>query len=173
MYAAHASFILHKPHIALEDTFNFEQIRLYMPFTKAILTSDYDHPLKSNKVIRFSGYHELAYLHPRRFSDKSVLKDLRVEENERFIIVRFVSWNASHDIGHKGISLKNKIRAVKEFSKYSRVFISSEAELPPELAKYEIKISPHKMHDALAFATLLWVKALQCLQNVRFWVRHR
>lgn len=159
-YAAHASFLLGKPHISLEDTFNFEQIKLYKPFTKAILTSDYDHPLKSDKVIRYSGYHELAYLHPRRFTpDKSVLNDLGVDENEKFAIIRFVSWNASHDIGHKGISLENKIRAVKEFSKYSRVFISSEAELPPELLKYKIKIAPHKMHDALAYATMLWAES--------------
>jgi hypothetical protein len=29
IYAAHASFLLGKPHISLEDTFNYEQIRLY------------------------------------------------------------------------------------------------------------------------------------------------
>lgn len=160
IYAAQASFLLGKPHISLEDTFNFEQIRLYKPFTQAILTSDYEHPLKSDKVIRYSGYHELAYLHPRRFTpDKSVLIDLGVADNEKYTIIRFVSWNASHDIGHKGISLKNKIRAVKEFSRYSKVFISSESELPSELSEYKINIPPHKMHDALAYATLLWAES--------------
>lgn len=160
VYAAQASFLLGKPHISLEDTFNFEQIRLYKPFTVAILTSEYDHPLKSDKVIRYSGYHELAYLHPQRFTpDRSVLDDLGVEENEKFTIVRFVSWKASHDIGHNGISLKNKIRAVTEFSQYSKVFVSSEAELPPELSEYKINIAPHKMHNALAYATLLWAES--------------
>jgi predicted glycosyltransferase len=45
---------------------------------------------------------------------------------------------------------------VKEFKKYARVFISSEAELPKELEKYGIKIAPHRMHDALAFASLVF-----------------
>jgi predicted glycosyltransferase len=157
VYAAHASYFLSKPHISLEDTFNFEQVRLYLPFTKAILTADYDHTLKSNKVIRYSGYHELAYLHPGRFTpDKSVLNDLGVMENEKYTIIRFVSWNASHDIGHKGISLDNKFQAVKSFSKFAKVFISSEAELPDSLTNYKIRIAPHRMHDALAFASLIF-----------------
>ena len=74
IYAAHAAFLMGKPHISLEDTFNFEQINLYKPFTKVILTGDYDHPLKSErKVVSYSGYHELAYLHPNRFTpDRNV-----------------------------------------------------------------------------------------------------
>jgi len=157
VYAAHASFLLGIPHISLEDTFNFEQTRLYLPFTKAVLTADYDHPMKSKKVVRYSGYHELAYLHPRRFTpDKSVLKNLGIEGDDNFVILRFISWSASHDIGHKGISLKNKIRAVTEFSKYSKVFISSESELPSELSEYKITIPAYKMHDALAYASFVF-----------------
>jgi predicted glycosyltransferase len=156
MYAAHAAFLLGKPHISLEDTFNFEQIRLYKPFTKVILTADYDHPLKSKKVIRYAGYHELAYLHPNRFTpDKSVLQELGVEDGEKYVIIRFVSWNASHDYGHTGISFENKIKAVEEFSKHAKVFVSSEKELPEELKKYQFKIAPEKMHDAIAFASLV------------------
>lgn len=157
IYAAHASFFLRKPHISFEDTFNFEQIRLYMPFTDVILSSDYEHPLKSAKIIKYAGYHELAYLHPNRFvPNKSILKELEVEENEKYVVLRFVSWNASHDIGHKGISYKNKIKAIEEFSKYAKVFISSESELPDELIKYKIKIDPHRMHGAIAYATMLF-----------------
>ena len=134
-----------------------EQIRLYAPFSKAILTADYAHSLKSKKVIKYSGYHELAYLHPNRFSpDKAVLNQLGVSDNEKYVIMRFVSWNASHDIGHKGITYDNKLKAIKEFEKYAKVFISSESELPQELEKYRIKIEPHKIHDALAFANLVW-----------------
>lgn len=156
MYAAHAAFLLRKPHISLEDTFNFEQIRLYKPFTKIILTGDYENPLNEKKVIKYSGYHELAYLHPNWFSaDESVIKELNVDKNEKYVIIRFVSWKASHDMGHKGISFDNKILAVKEFNNYAKVFISSEEELPPELSPYKIKIAPYKMHDAIAFASLV------------------
>ncbi len=155
--AAHAAFLLRKPHISLEDTFNFEQVYLYKPFTKAILTSDYEHPLKSGKIIKYSGYHELAYLHPKRFSpDVGISKDLGIKEGEKYIIMRFVSWKASHDLGHKGISVENKIFAVKEFSKYGKVFISSESELPEELKPHKLNILPHCIHDALAFASLFF-----------------
>lgn len=157
IYAAHASFLLRKPHISFEDTFNFEQIRLYKPFTHVILTADYKHPLKSSKVIPYAGYHELAYLHPNRFTpDKAVLNDLGISENEKYVIIRFVSWNASHDRGHKGISYENKIKAVNEFSKYAKVFISSENELPDDLKKYKIAIEPHKIHNVIAYATILF-----------------
>jgi len=160
MYAAHAAFLLGKPHISFEDTFNFEQIRLYKPFTTAILTADYDHPLKSSKVIKYAGYHELAYLHPGRFTpDIHILDELGVRENEKYVILRFVSWNASHDYGHKGISYENKLKAVKEFSKYARVFISSESELPDDLKKYKLNIAPPRIHDALAFASLHWAES--------------
>lgn len=157
MYAAFVAFLTGKPHISFEDTFNFEQIRLYKPFTKAILTGDYPHPLNSNKVIRYSGYHELAYLHPNRFTpDKSILRELGVKSGEKYVIMRFVSWHASHDIGQKGISTENKLKAIKAFSKFGKVFISSEGELPKELQKYQIKIKPWKMHGALAGASLLF-----------------
>ncbi|HNR40725.1 MAG TPA: DUF354 domain-containing protein [Bacteroidales bacterium] len=159
-YAAHVAFLTNKPHIAFEDTFNFEQVWLYKPFSKVILTADYDHPLKSKKVISFSGYHELAYLHPKRFTpNKSIFKKLGLEENDKYVIIRFVSWKASHDIGHKGISYDSKIKAIKEFSRFARVFISSEADLPEELNQFKIRISPHYMHDALAYASLVWAES--------------
>mgnify|MGYP006282012555 CR=1 FL=1 len=157
IYAAHAASLLHKPHISLEDTYNLEQIRLYKPFTKCILTADCDHPLKAEKIIRYAGYHELSYLHPKRFTpDKNVLKELARDENFNYIIMRFVSWNASHDIGHSGISYDNKIRAVKEFSQLAKVYITSEVNLPRELKEFQFSLSPEKMHDAIAGASLVF-----------------
>lgn len=157
MYAALASKLLGKPHISLEDTYNFEQIRLYKPFTNVILTGDYEHPGLGAKEIRYRGYHELAYLHPNYFTpNKSIFQELKINENEKYVIIRFVAWNATHDAGHKGINYENKIKAINEFEKYARVFISSESELPDELKKYKMNIPPHRMHDALAFTSLLF-----------------
>ena len=66
-YAAHAAFLMKKPNICLEDTGNMEQVRLYKPFTQAILTSDVFHKELGPKQIKYAGYHELAYLHTNRF----------------------------------------------------------------------------------------------------------
>ena len=155
--AAHASALLRRPHVTLEDTYNFEQIWLYKPFTQAILTGDFNHPIRSKKVIKYSGFHELAYLHPCRFvPDISVLDEMGISREEKYVVMRFVSWKASHDLGHKGITMQNKLKAVRLFSKHAKVFISSEGDLPDELERHRIRIAPHKIHDLLAFATFLW-----------------
>lgn len=153
--AAHTSFLINKPHIALEDTFNMEQVRLCMPFTEIVLTGDYDHISLGKKEIRYPGYHELAYLHPNVFTpDERVLDRLGVGKGERYCIVRFVAWAATHDVGMKGMKFENKLRLIKELSQHMKVFISSEAVLPNELKEYQIRILPENMHSALAFATL-------------------
>ncbi len=157
MYAAPVAYMQRKAHIVFEDTYNWEQVMLYKPFTKTILTGDYEHPMKSKKIIRYAGNHELAYLHPARFvPDKSVLNEMGVDETQSYVIIRFVSWNASHDIGHEGMSLENKVKAVKTFARHARVFISSEDMLPPELETYRFKLPRHRMHDAMAFASLMF-----------------
>jgi predicted glycosyltransferase len=100
---------------------------------------------------------ELAYLHPNYFTpDESIFEYLQVSRDEKYVVMRFVSWGASHDIGHKGISLEMKRKAIKVFSRYARVFISSEGGLPEDLKPYQINIPPEKMHDVLAFASLLY-----------------
>ena len=157
MYAAHAAWLCGKPHISFEDTYNFEQIRLYEPFTKAILTGDYEHPFISKKEIHYAGYHELAYLHPDRFTpDPAVLDELGVTKGEKYVLLRFVSWNATHDAGHKGMSYDNKLKAVSEFSKYAKVFISSEKALPEELMKYKLPTAPEKVHSVMAYASMIF-----------------
>jgi predicted glycosyltransferase len=57
-------------------------------------------------------------------------------------------------MGQSGLPLDRKKEIINEFSRYSKVFVSSEGELPEELRKYAMRIPPEKMHDALAFATL-------------------
>ena len=143
--AAHIARLMHKPAIAFEDTFNMEQVRLYLPFTSVVLTSDYEHPIHSDKVIKYPGYNELLYMHPIRFVPKSreeVCGLLGIRPSERYVVLRFVSWHATHDRGHKGISLENKKVAVQQMSEYAKVFISSEAALPIELTEYRLPTSP-------------------------------
>ncbi len=154
-YAAHASALMRKPHITLEDTGNMEQVRLYLPFTEAVLVSNAFHRDFGEKQVVYDGYHELAYLHPNQFTpNPQILQELGIDKDTVYAIVRFVSWGASHDIGQGGFSLESKIALIKELSKHARVFISAESGLPEELESYGIRISPEKMHDAMAFASL-------------------
>ncbi len=155
-YAAHVSFLLRKPHIAFDDTEHakFEHL-MYVPFTSIILTPKSFFKDFGKKQIKFSSFMELSSLHPHYFkSDNSVLNILGIKENEKFVLLRFVSWQASHDAGIKGIDLDTKLELVEELSKHAKVFISSEGDLPDNLKEYKLPTSPEKIHDVLAFVSL-------------------
>lgn len=156
IYASHAAFWLRKKHMALEDTGNMEQILLYRPFADVILTPNVLPQDLGSKQIRYEGYHEIAYLHPDFFEpNPSVYQWLGLKDGEKYAIVRFVSWNASHDVGHAGLSDQDKLKLVKKLSKQMRVFITSEADLPTSLQSYRIKIAPERLHDALHYASIV------------------
>lgn len=156
IYAAHVSWLTRKPHITFEDTGNLEQVRLYKPFTQIILTSDVFPYSYGEKQIRYKGHHEIAYLYPKRFTPKTnIYKKLKIKKNAKYAVLRFVSWHASHDIGQKGLDHTTKLEIIKLLKKKSFIiFISFESEMPNDLKRYQIKISPDSMHDALYFADL-------------------
>jgi uncharacterized protein len=157
MYAAQMSWLLGIPHISMEDTGNMEQIRLYEPFTKAVLVPECFQKNLGMKQIAYHGNHELAYLHPSRFlPGQAVLHELQLLPGEPYVIMRFVAWNATHDKGHRGLSMKNKQKAIELFSRYARIFISSEATLPPKFEKYRLRTNPDQIHDVIANASLLF-----------------
>jgi len=127
--------------------------RVTFPFSKNIITPLCYLEDLGSKQASYNGYHELAYLHPRYFKpNPKILNEVGLIESDSFIIVRFVSWQASHDTGQHGI--RDKIGFVKKLEKYGRVLITSEGALPPELEPYQIQVSPEKIHDLLYYATL-------------------
>jgi uncharacterized protein len=155
LYAGLAAFVLRKPHIAMEDTGNMEQIRLSKHFSDVIISSDVLPCDFGKKHIRYKGYHELCYLLPRYFApNKDIYQYLGLMEGTPYAIVRFVSWNASHDLGQKGFTNEEKLGLVKSLSSKMKVFVSAEKFLDKELEAYRINIPVYKMHDALAFASI-------------------
>lgn len=154
--SGYASRVLRKPHITFTDTENVRSLDLISePFADVILTADSYHREHGKRQLRYPGYHELAYLHPNRFTpDKSVVISSSINPDAKYAIVRFVAWGAHHDIGHRGISDANRIRLVDELSNYMQVYISSEAQLPSTLEKYRLSIKPQDMHHVLYHAHL-------------------
>jgi len=155
MYAAQVSSLLRKPHFAFEDTGNMEQIRLYLPFTKMVF-SPYEIPEDlGKKQFRYHAYHELAYLNPKYFTpDKGIYKYLGINPDKKFAILRFVSWDATHDVGQGGFTAAQKDDVVAYLSSKYALFISSEAKVPEKYEKFLFKIPPDKIHDAMAFADI-------------------
>jgi predicted glycosyltransferase len=157
-YAAQVGWLLRKVSLVFSDT---EHARLHhqltVPFATRVFTPSCYRIDLGQKHVRFNSVMELCYLHPNHFTpNPDVLKLLGVSANEPFVIVRFVSWAAVHDIGHTGMTLSNKRKAVAELSKFARVFISAEGNLPEDLERNRINIPLYKMHDALYYCTLLF-----------------
>ena len=152
--AAHVSFLLRKKCINFDDTEHaIGQIWLYLPFVNTICTPSCFKRDLGKKQVRYNGYHELAYLHPNYFKpDLSVLDNLGLSKDDRLIIIRFVSWEASHDIGEYGFT--NKEELVRKIEDYGRPLITSEQKLSKDLEKYKITIPPERIHDLLYYATM-------------------
>lgn len=152
--ATHAAKYFRAYSISLEDTEHSVLSNMaYTPFTDVILTPISFQKDFGKKQHRFNGTTDLLYLHPNRFTpDPHVIEELGLTPEDTFFIVRFVSFDANHDIGQSGI--KDKIKLVKTLAEYGKVFITSEGELPEELEQYRARVSPEKMHHLMAYATL-------------------
>jgi predicted glycosyltransferase len=126
------------------------------PLADYVCTPDcYQRKVFGNHIV-YPGYHELAYLHPNRFTaDPDVVHRAGVDPTQRYFIVRFVSYAASHDLRTSGLTRSCKIELVKLLTAYGRVLISSEGDLPSELEPYRLDIPASHIHHFLAFAALL------------------
>jgi uncharacterized protein len=104
----------------------------------------------------YAGYHELAYLHPNRFRpDAGKLSAFGVSPDERYSIVRFVSWQAVHDRRERGLTLDQKLRLVEVLQEHGRVLVSSETPLPAALAPLRVDGPVADIHHLLARAQLV------------------
>lgn len=152
--SAIASKVYGKKYISLADTEHSKLVtNLTLPFSDVVLTPSCFRKDLGDKQIRYEGYKELAYLHPNFFQpNPNVLSELGLTENDPYIVMRFVSWGAIHDVGQHGIC--NKKDLVKMLKSYGKVFITSEEEMDVELERYKLELPPEKLHDLLYYATL-------------------
>ena len=134
------------------------------------------------KKISYNSLHELAYLHPSRFTpDSKVLESYNLV-NQKYFILRLVSLTASHDVGKTGLSNQLVQKLINLLETKGKVLITSERELPQQFEKYRMKISPeeigHIMYYAEIFigdsqtmtteAAVLGVPSLRCNSFVGF-----
>ena len=92
---------------------------------------------------------------PRYFSpDPAIRLELGLEPGQRFALLRFVSWQASHDIGQRGFSSRLKVRGIEHLTRHVPVFVTSEGALPASLERHRLPVPPHRLHDVIAAAAL-------------------
>ncbi|MFD1562835.1 DUF354 domain-containing protein [Haloarchaeobius amylolyticus] len=152
---AHASSLVGGQSIIFTDTEHAAVSNgITFPFADLLCTPDafWDDLGERHRV--YSGFHELAYLHPDRFTpDPMILEDLGESDNEQLVVLRLVSWNAAHDFGRSGIDgIETLINELERGG--ATVLVTAEGQLPPSFADREVDVPPHRMHDLLAAADL-------------------
>ena len=157
-YLASLARLIKKPMIVFDDT---EQNRLvqkmYAPVAAAIVVPDCFGKTLSQSQFNFNGYYELAYLCPRYFQpDPSIFSALRAAPRKKFVLLRFVSWKAVHDINRRGLGDDQKQKLAAAFSGLARIFISSEGPLPKELEPLRLNVSPQLIHQVMTRASLVF-----------------
>jgi hypothetical protein len=156
-YVAHVGMILRKPVIVFTDTENVKVASLMtFPFVKTIITPAYfREDIDPKKHVAINGLKEIAYLHPNYFTpDPRVLEELGLKAGERFIILRFISWGASHDVGLRGIQKGAEKTIIDALSPHGKIFITSEKPLEDDLEQYRLHLPPEKIHSLLSYAQL-------------------
>ena len=154
-YLPLVSWLFGKPLITIDDTEHDKLTHLvYKPFSSIIITPKYFKKNLGVNHIRLNTIFELGSLHPDVFTpNRSSIKSLN-PKNEPYAVLRFVEWNATHDLNENGFSLELKEQIVNELSKNMTVYISSEGALPKNLDGCRLKIDPEQIHDFLHGAEL-------------------
>jgi predicted glycosyltransferase len=155
-WAAQTAFLLRKPAVVWDDTEHHKWgHRAAWPFATAIYSPDCYTLPQVKKQVFYKGTHDLSYVHPKYFTpDPQVVRDVGLDPDKPYCIVRLVSWQAVHDIGEHGFNERKMVEFMRALEPYAQPLITSEKALPPDLTKYQLRIPPHQIHHVMAFAKL-------------------
>ena len=152
----HVGKLLNIPSLIVneDDTLATPENKYFYPLATTLLLPDCcDQKLWGKKKISYSGYHELAYLHPNHFApNKDTLKKYGIEK--QYSIIRLVKLNASHDAGKTGINRAIISKLIELLESVGQVIITSEKQIDGSFEKYRLSISPIDMHHIMAFSNV-------------------
>jgi uncharacterized protein len=154
-----AAWVTRRPHLIYEDTeVSKFSLRICRKLSAKILTPRTFLTDLGKAQQRVDTYKELFYLHPNVFTpDRNVLKAAGFHPDEPYVLMRFVAWNASHDVGKKGLNDADKLKLIRRMEAAGvRVWVSSEKPLAGELEAYRLKTPYALVHHVLAFARLVY-----------------
>ncbi|HHM04949.1 MAG TPA: DUF354 domain-containing protein [Gammaproteobacteria bacterium] len=172
------------PSLVFYDTENATlQNAMTYPFASCVAVPHcYRGWLPRRRHLRYRGFHELSYLHPKRFTPARALALANglASQGDTFF-VRLVSWQASHDVGQCGWHVALLKQLLAELRPLGKVLISSEAPLPAAFEAYRYTGAAAAVHHVVAHcrayigesatmaseAAMLGVPALYCAQTAR------
>ena len=157
--AVHTSKITKCKSILFDDDDQVVQpltAKYVTPFADCVISPDVLKYERLKNTIYYPGMHELAYLHPKRFTpNPEVLEKYGLSIDDKYYILRFNAFKAHHDIHEGGMNLNQKRQLIRLLEQYGKVFITTEKEIDPEFERYRIPIEPYEMHSFLAYSQML------------------
>ncbi len=155
-FISHVGKLINKPSIIFDDTeHQTKGHKITWPFATEIHSPDcyLKNPIAKQKL--YKGFHELAYLGPNYFTpDKNIVRSLKIDPDQKYCIVRMVSWQAHHDVGQSGFDCSKMTEFLDKLSKYANPYLSVEGNCPESLKQYQLSIPAHQIHHVMAFASL-------------------
>lgn len=154
---SHVSKLSHMKSYVFDDDDDIVEplsVKFEHPLSDIVFTPDCIQR-KTKHAVYYAGTHELAYLHPNRFSpDPSVLRHAGLTDGERFFIMRFVALKGHHDVGQQGLTLEQKKTLVELLKQHGRVIITSERAIEPEFEQYRLPVPPEEIHSLMAYSSM-------------------
>ena len=154
---APASRLLRIPSFVLYDTEIASRTNTWVyPMATEVITPEcYTGSVRGTHVT-YAGYHELAYLHPDRFTPDPVkLEQYGLDIKRPYVLIRLPSFVSSHDNKEMGTSSSTWRSWIEAVSDSRQVVISSERHLPADLEPYRLNGPPEDIHHVLAYADLV------------------
>ncbi len=151
---AHVATLLGAKSVLFTDTEHTRiQNAISVPFADCVCTPSAFDSNFGEKHVTYDGYHELAYLHPNRFSpDEERLKRHGVDPDDEYYVLRSIAWDAFHDQGKSGLSRRGLEAIASIMVEHGDVYITSEAELPERFESNRLSVPVERVHDLLAYA---------------------
>jgi uncharacterized protein len=166
-----AARLFRVPNIIFTDSeFQSFNHKIAHPFATRIYTPQCFWKPLGSKQRRYRGYHELAFLHPSRFTPRrDVLARLRVNGGPRasgassdsppepgeYVVIRTSAWNTLHDIGESGFGKTFDPMLREVLARHSVYLVPEGGQIAPEWERYKLTVPPEDYHDVLAFARLV------------------
>lgn len=154
LYGTLTARIMHKRSVIFPDSEVVKVTNRYVvPLCTQVVTPQSFKLDYGSKHIRVPGIFEDCYLSPKVFHpDPKIVEQYGL--HKPYAILRFVGWFANHDVGNSGFNSEEKLALAKAIAENMTVYISSENELPSELASYRLPTPPSLIHHVLSFADI-------------------
>ncbi|MBS1213812.1 MAG: hypothetical protein H6R26_2429 [Proteobacteria bacterium] len=155
-FVAHVGWLTNTTSLVFYDTENARlQNAITYPLATRVIVPRCYQAWTPEDCRRYDGYHELSYLHPKRFTpSRAIAEECGLDPTRDNFFIRTVSWQANHDIGEKGWSERLLTELAARLSTRGRVHISSESPLPAVLEKHAYSGKVGEIHHLMAFCRL-------------------